>query len=307
MGGVLIAFAIIGVAIGVGYLSARSRLVTVEQGPILNRVAFYIFSPALLFSVLARTSAEKLISPVLFVVIASSLATAVLFFVVSRLFFRRGVAATTLGVTSSTYLNSNNIGLPVSVFVIGDINYFAPLLMLQLVVFLPIILVVLQVSTHKGSSLIKTLRSTILNPLIVATVLGLAVSLLGLTVPDFILQPMETLGAAAVPVLLFSYGVSLFGQRVFHRHGDRPVSITAIVLKSVVMPAVAYVLAEFVLRLSPHQVFAAVILACLPTAQNIFTYASVYKTEVYAVRDVVFFTTLFSLPIMFVLAALLSA
>ena len=307
MGGVLVAFAIIGVAIGVGYLSARFRLVTVEQGPVLNRVAFYIFSPALLFSVLARTSAEKLISPVLFVVVASSLVTAVAFFAVSRLFFRRGVAATTLGVTSSTYLNSNNIGLPVSVFVIGDINYFAPLLMLQLVVFLPVILVVLQMSTHKGSSLIKTLRSTILNPLIVATVLGLVVSLLGLTVPDFILQPMETLGAAAVPVLLFSYGVSLFGQRVFHRHGDRPVSITAIILKSAFMPAVAYVLAEFVLRLSAHQVFAAVILACLPTAQNIFTYASVYKTEVYAVRDVVFFTTMLSLPIMFILAALLSA
>jgi predicted permease len=115
------------------------------------------------------------------------------------------------------------------------------------------------------------------------------------------------LGAATVPVLLFSYGVSLFGQALFHTDGDRSLSITAIALKAVFMPALAFVLARFALGLSNHEVFAAVILACLPTAQNIFTYASVYKTEVYAVRDVVFITTIVSLPVMFLIAALLSA
>ncbi|MCF8540922.1 MAG: AEC family transporter [Aurantimicrobium sp.] len=307
MGGVLVAFAIIGLAIAVGYLSAKFRLVSAEHGPILNKVAFYVFSPALLFSVLAQTSAEKLVSPVLGVVIAASFLTAVTFVVISRFFFRRGVAATTMGLVGSTYLNSNNIGLPVSVFVIGDISFFAPLLMIQLVLFLPIILIVMQLSTNKGDSVWKTLGSTLLNPLILATVAGLVVSLCGLALPDVVLRPLETLGAAAVPLLLFSYGVSLFGQALFHKHGDRAVSITAIVLKSIFMPAVAFVISFFVLDLDSHEVFAAVILASLPTAQNIFTYASVYKTEVYAVRDIVFVTTIVSLPIMFLLAALLAA
>jgi malonate transporter len=305
--GVLVAFAVIGAAIGAGYLSAVLRLVTVEQGPILNRVAFYVFAPALLFSVLSRTPADKLVSPVLGVVLAASLITAAVFVVISRIWFKRDLGSTTMGLTSSVYLNSNNIGLPVSVFVIGDVRYFAPLLVVQIVVFLPIIFLVMHIATNKGASLVQTVRATLLNPLILGSLAGLAVSLTGLELPELVLKPLETLGAATVPVLLFSYGVSLFGQALFHKDGDRSLSITAIALKAVFMPALAFVLARFALGLSNHEVFAAVILACLPTAQNIFTYASVYKTEVYAVRDVVFITTIVSLPVMFLIAALLSA
>ncbi len=307
MNGVLEAFAVIGVLIGVGYFAARFGMIPVAQGPTLNRLAFYIFSPALLFSVLAKTSVDNIFSPVIVVVLMSSVATALLFVVLSRIFFRRTVSDTTIGVTASIYLNSNNIGLPISLFVIGDLAYFAPLLMLQIVFFLPVILGILESAKGKGTSVKKILTGTLLNPLIVASVAGFLVSLSCVTVPEILLQPLSTMGAAAVPLLLFAYGVSLRGQKIFHAEGDRPVSITATILKTLIMPTIAFVVGQFVFHLSAHELFAAVILACLPTAQNIYTYASVYKTEVFAARDVVFTSTIVSLPLMFFVAAVMAA
>jgi malonate transporter and related proteins len=305
--GVLVAFAVIGVLIGAGYFSARFGLVAVAQGPTLNRIAFYIFSPALLFSVLAKTSVDNLFSPVIVVILISSLATALIFILLSRIFFRRNLSDTTVGVAASIYLNSNNIGLPISLFVIGDLSYYAPLLMMQIILFLPILLGILEASKGKVTSVKKIILGTLLNPLIIASVLGFLVSLNHVVLPEVVIQPLTTMGAAAVPLLLFAYGISLRGQKVFHADGDRPVSITATVLKALVMPAIALVVGAAVFHLPPHQLFAAVILTSLPTAQNMYTYASVYKAEVFAVRDVVFTTTIVSLPLMFFIAAIMAA
>jgi malonate transporter len=305
--GVFVAFAVIGLLIGVGYFAARFGLIAVNQGPTLNRIAFYIFSPALLFSVLAKTSVENLFSPVILVVLISSLATALVFVVLSRIFFRRNLSDSTIGAAASIYLNSNNIGLPISLFVIGDLTYYAPLLMMQIILFLPVLLAILEVAKGKVTSVKKILLSTLLNPLIIASVLGFLVSLNHVVLPEVVIQPLATMGGAAVPLLLFAYGVSLRGQKVFHVDGDRPVSLTATVLKALVMPGIAFVVGAWMFHLPPHQLFAAVILTSLPTAQNMYTYASVYKSEVFAVRDVVFTTTIMSLPLMFFIAAIMAA
>jgi predicted permease len=106
-------------------------------------------------------------------------------------------------------------------------------------------------------------------------------------------------------MILFAYGVSLRGQKLFEQSGDRPFTATVVVLKSLVMPTIAYLLSAFVFHLSAEATFAAVILASLPAAQNVFTFASVYQTKMFEVRDVLLITTVMSLPIMFVVALLL--
>lgn len=307
MNGVLVAFAIIGVIVLTGYLSSRFGLVPVEHGRLFNRVAFYVFSPALIFTVLTKTTVTTLLSPVLLVLILSSSVIAVLFVSLSRIFFRRTASDTTMGAAASFYLNSSNVGLPVAMFVLGDLTYFVPVLVLHLVVLTPIVLLTLELSRNRTASPTKTLLKTFLNPVVLASALGIIVALAGVPVPEIVLEPLSALGGAAVPVLLFAYGVSLRGQRPFHVDGDRPFAITAIVLKTVAMPVVAYVLSRWMFQLTPHEVFVAVVLAALPTAQNMFTYASVFDSKVVAIRDVIFATTIASLPVILVIAALLEA
>ena len=52
MGGVLIGFAIIGFVILVGYAVERFGIAGADVGRVLNRMAFFIATPALLFTVL---------------------------------------------------------------------------------------------------------------------------------------------------------------------------------------------------------------------------------------------------------------
>jgi predicted permease len=64
------------------------------------------------------------------------------------------------------------------------------------------------------------------------------------------------------------------------------------------MPLIAWVVAEFVFGLSSPEVLIVVILAALPTAQNVFNYSQRYDIGETISRDTVFLTTLGCLPVL---------
>jgi predicted permease len=82
--------------------------------------------------------------------------------------------------------------------------------------------------------------------------------------------------------------------------------LLATMIKLAVMPAIAWLLGRFVFGLGGEQLFAVVVLAGLPTAQNIFVYAQRYQRGVVLARDTVLLTTIGSVPILVVVAALLA-
>jgi predicted permease len=77
------------------------------------------------------------------------------------------------------------------------------------------------------------------------------------------------------------------------------------VIKLVLMPLVALVVARYALGLSAGEVLTVVLLAALPTAQNVFTYADRYEADVAVARDAVLVTTLASLPVLLLLSVVL--
>ena len=70
---------------------------------------------------------------------------------------------------------------------------------------------------------------------------------------------------ACVPILLISYGISLYGQRVLGASGRRRDIVLATTLKLVAMPVIAWAVAEFAFGLSPHDILIVTVLAALPT------------------------------------------
>src|SRR5262245_10061692 len=143
MGGVLTGFGIIAFVILVGYLAGRFGVGGPTAPFVLNRVAFFITNPALLFVTLAHADLSVVFSTQLLVSGIAALLIVGLFVVVSRVFFRRKAAETTIGALGAGYVNANNVGLPVAVYVLGSASYVAPVLLLQLIVFAPIALTVL--------------------------------------------------------------------------------------------------------------------------------------------------------------------
>ncbi|TXK18796.1 AEC family transporter [Homoserinibacter sp. GY 40078] len=307
MGGVLIGFAIIAVIIGTGYLIGRFDIVGENAHQVLSRLAFFVLSPALLFTVLAEADLRSLFSVQLPVAAVAALVPMVAFLVVALGIWRRRVPEATIGALASSYINANNIGIPVAAYVVGDAAASAPVILLQLIVFAPIALTVLDVTTSGHVSLGRILSQPVRNPLIIGSVLGLIVALTGIDLPDPVLAPFELVGAAAVPVILLNFGMSLHGRRILDTPGSRRDVVLAVVLKLIGMPLVAWAVARYGFGLTGHELFVAVVLAALPSAQNVFNYAQRYGRGEVLARDAVLLTTLLSLPVIVVVAAVLYA
>jgi malonate transporter len=81
--------------------------------------------------------------------------------------------------------------------------------------------------------------------------------------------------------------------------------VLATALKLLVMPVIAWAAAEFVFGLSPQEVLIVVVLAALPTAQNVFNYSQRYGVGETISRDTVFLTTIGCVPVLILATVLL--
>ncbi len=305
MSGVLIGFAIIAFIIVVGYAVGRLGILGPHGGFVLNRIVFFVLSPCLLFTVLASAEVSLLFSPLLFVSFIAAVVCFAVYLVIARLFWRPQAPELVVGAMSAGYVNANNIGIPVAVYVLGSAAYSAPVVLLQLVVFTPIVLTLLDVYTTGRASVRQIALKLITNPLIIGSVLGVIFAVERITLPTPVMQPFVLLGGAAVPVVLLAFGMSLHGQRVLAAGSGRKAVLIASFIKLLLMPVVAWGVGHFVFGLGGHQLFVVVALAALPSAQNVFNYAERYGRGQIIARDIVLITTIGSIPVLVVVAALL--
>ncbi len=294
----LTGFVVVGVAILVGWILGRIDLLGEHGRPVLARLTFFVLSPFLLFVVLAQADVRTLFSALLPVSAITAIAIIAVYAVVARLAWRRSVGETVIGALSAGQVNSNNIGIPLSLYLLGRAAFPAPVILLQLLVFTPITMAILDAVTFGRSTLWRSIVRTATNPIVVGSVLGTIVSVSGLELPPVVMEPAVLIANACVPILLISYGISLHGQRVLGPSGRRRDVMLATMLKLVAMPVLAWVIAEFVFGLDAHDVLIVVVLAALPTAQNVFNYSQRYDVGETISRDTVFLTTIGCVPVL---------
>jgi predicted permease len=307
MGGVLIGFAIIATVILIGYLTGRAGVLGENAPHVISRLTFFVLSPCLLFTVLADSDVHVLFSSLLAVSAIAAVLACLLFLGIALLVFRRSLPEAVIGALSSGYVNANNIGIPVAVYVLGDTAYSAPVILFQLLVLAPIALTVLDVTTNGRASIGRILLQPLRNPLIIGSALGALVAIAQLEVPEAVMEPFRIVGAAAVPLVLINFGMSLHGQRALAPGTDRKDVILATAIKLAVMPAIAWAFGRFVFGLDAEHLFVVVVLATLPTAQNIFVYAQRYDRGQVVARDTILITTVGAVPVLVAIAALLPA
>lgn len=304
---VLQGFWLIAVVIAVGWLIAHLKLFGREGQQTLARLTFWVGSPALLFLVVADADVSVLFSGFLLATVGGVVITAVLYLLYAILLLRRPLSHAVMGGMSVTYVNSNNLGVPIAVYVLGDASWAAPLLLLQLLVLQPLWLAGLDATGRGRVSVRRLVMSPITNPLTIGSVLGLVVAVSGIELPTLVRDPAELIRGLAIPCMLLAFGISLRLSPV-PRGKDNLSELGAMVLlKLLVMPAVTWLIAGPLLSLSAAEVLAAVVLASLPTAQNVYILALTYRRGEDIARDSVFTTTLLAMPAMLLLVALMGA
>lgn len=303
----LAGFAAIGAIIGLGFVLAHLGVLRSDSQLLLTRLVFFVATPALLFQTLSRAPVDQILSSGLAVAALSFVGTAAVYVLFARAVWRRSTGDTVLGAMSSAYVNAANLGLPITVYVLGTASFIAPVLLMQLLVITPLAFAVLDaVASERRPSLLGHLTQPLRNPITVGSFLGLLSSLAGWQVPALVAAPVGLIAGMAVPGVLLAYGISL-------RLGPRPMAggsgvelAVVCLLKLLVQPVLAYAVARWLFDLDGRALLAATVVAALPTAQNIFVYATRYDRSTTLARDSIFVTTVLSVPVLLTITALLT-
>jgi malonate transporter and related proteins len=296
--GVVLGFATIVAVIGVGALVAHLGIVDLGAQQVLSRIAFFVASPALLLTTVAEADTHGVLSRSLVATAVGVVVPAATYIGVAWWRWRRSVGERVIGALASSYVNAGNLGLPVAAYVLGDAALVAPTLLMQLLVLQPVALAVLDadVRGHRPT-LRQVLVRPFTNPLTIGTLIGLLLSVTGWTLPPIVLDPIELIGAMAVPGMLLAYGIALRLGPGFG--GEVPAAELALTsaLKLGVQPLVAFAVAHLALGLSGPALLAVVVCSSLPTAQNVFVHATRYDRSPTLARDTILVTTVGAVPL----------
>jgi malonate transporter and related proteins len=311
----------------------------------LGPTVYYITNPALMMMLVADTDLHAVLGVFTPIALITAALSGGLYAVVSRFVLHRDGQRTAVGAMSASYVNAGNIGLPIAVYAIGSSAPVVSVLLAQLLVIAPAYLALFTWLSERhdggsrgvgasrfgieggqpapdggGSGGVKlavqavpaTRRSawrmalgTVANPVTVGTAVGLLLAVTGFRPPQVLWTPITMLGNASVPMLLLMFGMSLGGRRASGQPGLRTDVGWASGIKLVAMPLIGWAVAHFVFGLGGVPLLGVVVMAALPTAQNVFLFSSKFKMPTQLVQSVILASSLLCLPVILVAALLL--
>lgn len=311
MPGVLQGFAVVTILILIGLATARflpSKRQDIAKG--LTPLIYYITNPALMLVLLSGTDLRAVIGVFTPIALLTAAITAAVFAVFSRLLFRTPAHKLPTAAMSTSYVNAGNIGVPLALYAVGSTSPVVSVLLAQLLIIAPIYLCLFGLVSRaageiRSTPLWRTILRSIANPVTIATFLGALLSWFGLQLPEVVFIPIEMLGQASIPLLLMAFGMSLFGQRPLADKQLRGEVLLGSAFKVLFMPMLAWVVARFLFHLDGTDLLGVVIMAALPTAQNVLLFSQQFRLGQEVPREVILVSTLLTLPVVLLATLLL--
>ncbi len=232
----------------------------------LERLVYFVLFPALLLSSIVASSYTLAADGGLALVAASGLLAAALLGFLARPLLRPPPALFASCVQTAFRYNSY-LGLALAQSVAGSRGVAQIALVLSVCIPLANLIAVSTLARHTQTGL---LRELVRNPLIIATVSGLAANLLGLQLPQVATQALGRLGQAslALGLICVGAGLSLAGAAT-----HRVLLGWFSAVKLLLFPAVVLALA-WLLGLPAEQARIAAVFAALPTATSAYVLAT---------------------------------
>ena len=264
----------------IGFAAARITGQPLEALGWLNTFIVYVALPALFFRLLARTPVDKLTS---WDFIGANLAvTFVIFalaFAVGMVASRGAVAEATIQGLAGAYGNIGYMGPAIAILALGEEAAIpvALIICFENIMHFVVTPALMALSGRNEGSVaeivLRVLRSIVFHPFIIAVALGVAAAFLAVTPPAPIENLISYLAQAAAPCALFAMGVTLALQSM--KRFPRTLALI-VPIKLIVHPAAMYVGMSYLGDFDTMWVFAAVLLASLPAATNVFVMAQQY-------------------------------
>lgn len=290
----------------VGWYAGRRRMLGEAAAGAINGFVYYFALPAMMFVAIARTPLPTLFNgPYLGSFAGAYALTFLASLAFGRLVLRSGGAAAVLQAANASYANTGYVGIPVLLATFGEVGLAPGGLAAVLSGGMGLLfgVVALELATRSGGGplwkvglkLVVTLART---PMIVAVVLGGALSFAEAALPRPVENFAQLLGGAAAPGALFAIGLFLGGRPFrfdLHEVG------WMVAVKLCLQPAIAYALAITIFPMDAFWTACAVLLSALPGAATSFILAQQYGTYREETSSAILWSTILSVPTLAVL------
>lgn len=203
-------------SIALGYaLRCMHMLEGVTQKSV-NKLCFKVFLPIYIFRNIYTTDIASAFNPMLLMIAVGGIVG--IFLLMMVLIPRIEPDNAKRGVMVQAIFRSNYVlfGLPVAVSLCGEENVGPTTLLIGIVVPLFNVLAVICLEAFRGGKpdMKRTLKGIAVNPLIIASLLGIAANLLGVTLPDSVSKSITDLGRIATPLSLITLGAGFEFRRL---------------------------------------------------------------------------------------------
>ncbi len=289
---VLIKLLAIFAVVAIGWIAAKSgRLGSGDPARVLSGAAFYIFVPALLFRTTARIDFRQLDARLLLAFFVPTIAVIALVYASLRLRRPRGdgpVAGPSVRAISVSYGNAVQIGIPLAAALYGEtgLALHISVVSLHALTLLTILTALVELDLAReqrrvdpdNARLVRmlavTARNTVVHPVVLPVLAGLAWNAAGAPLPLFVDEILATLGQAVVPVCLVLIGVSLAQYNV---RGALPGAVALAAIKLLVQPLAVFAFARGALGITGLPLAVVVMMAALPIGSNALIFAQRYR------------------------------
>jgi len=281
------------VAVAIGWAVGRMRWLgggeagsDTDPARVLANAAFYIFVPALLFRTTARLDTAALPWAFLGAFFVPMLVVIAVLYATYRWRNPPGgnVVAPSVKAITGGFGNTLQVGLPVAAGVFGEqglaihiavVSLHALCILTLLTTLVELDLARERSSGHLGHTLAQTVRNTVIHPVVLPVLAGLAWNTTGWALPAVADEALQSLGTAVVPLCLTLIGMSL-AYYGWPRTWNGLLGLVA--TKLLLMPAVVLVVGHWGLGLSGMPLAVIVMIAALPTGSNALIFAQRYRT-----------------------------
>jgi malonate transporter and related proteins len=277
-----------------GYFAGKARFMSEAGVKALVAFVFNFAMPPFLFRLMAETDLAEIAQWAF--VGAYSLGALVMFAIgaaTSAALFGLRPAGLIIQGFGSAFANGVLLGLPLLLWLFGEPGAVPALLIITLdVILFGIVTMLLEVTGERAAGAHRvvgqTIRAIAVNPIIMATFLGILFGLTGAALPEVVDRTLGFIGQAAPPTALFALGATLSLRKVAGNLGPAGLMVG---LKLFLHPLVVWVLVTQVIVLEPFWAHAAVIFAAGPVGANVFIFAQHYEAGVESASSAIVIST----------------
>ena len=280
----------------IGFFLGKIKIFDLQKAKIFNLFSFYIAVPALIVKLVALSDIGEIDLTQISSYFLMQLTSGIIAFLLTKNIFRRSTPESLIWSLTVALSNHVILVLPIAEIFFGGstVTQISSIILMDSVILLSVISFFLELTVKKKIKLIQFLKNLILNPMILAILIGLFIRISSISIDE---TPFEyilsRLAACVMPVGLFAIGIilSFYTRELFNK-----LTISISILKLIISPIILLFFGYTFYNLSnPTEIAGALLVSIGPCGATAIVMCSAYNVSPQNIIKAIFISTFASI------------